>query len=86
VLRTVQFPRHNGCIDKQLVRRGAAVPVSGERYVPETEIAWEQTSRRVHRWILPVRSSHPGIARRPRRDAFRHAGCGPHQRESIGAE
>jgi len=82
----VEFTRHDGCIDKWLVRRGAAVSVAAEMYVPETKVAWQQTSRRVHRWILPVRSSHPGITRRSRRDAFRHAGCGPYQRESIGAE
>lgn len=68
------------------MRCGAAVPVAAEMYVSETEVAWQQTPRRVHRWILPVRSSHPGITRRSRRDAFRHAGCGPYQRESIGAQ
>ena len=86
MFKIVQFARHNGCIDKQLVCFGATVPVAAERYVPEAEVAWKQTSRRVHRWILPVRSSHPGITRRSRRDAFRHAGCGPYQRESVGAE
>lgn len=68
------------------MRRDAVVPVAAESYVPETEVAWQQTSGRVHRWILPVRSSHPGITRWSRRDAFRHAGCGPYQRESIGSE
>lgn len=50
--------RHNGRIDKQLMRRGAAVPLATERDMPEAEFARQQTSRCVHRWILPVRSSH----------------------------
>jgi hypothetical protein len=53
--------------------------------VPEAEFAGQQAPGRLHRWFLPIQSSHSRITSRARGNAVRDAGSGPHQREPIGA-